>query len=593
MKCEICEIGCQIPNNGTGKCGMYVNKNDVLTERFPDNYLVVVPSEIESMPMVHYYPKAKFLQVCTIGCNFRCSGCVSWVLTENLDSINDALVNMPPEAIVKKALDEKCSGVMFCFNEPAVSFFTFKKIASLARENNLLVGCATNGYFTENAFKDLLNHIDFINIGIKGCSNETYQKFGAETPSPVLRNLEISCNSNVFTEVAAVYVKGYEDEVKELAWRVAGISEDIPFQLMRFIPFASADIDDEPSIKEAETLCEEIKNILNFVYLFNSPGTDYLNTYCPECGKIIIRRGFNGPMCAHVMDHNTDGKCECGYKLPVKGEFARETDLQVLGYFGGYKTIHCLESIQTVLAFLREFDTGVISKVLQEILKTNYIKGLYERTKKIDGYLDTIDHYAILAGRKNEAAELRSFIEKYVSIVESSTKGVGRPTVYFSLGHPQIAVFGDKFECNLVELAGGYCVNKDIERDQTPGITIKKEVFNNLNPDIIFIMGGIGYPVEDFYSHCAKNRLDVKALKEKKVYHLHPYRTAGSPDWILGLLQIANIIHPEIFNFDVKTLADEFYNKFLGIEFSEKHNRSVVHPSMFKKKDENINSQIC
>lgn len=581
MQCNICENSCDIAENGTGLCGMYTNDGGIQVERYPDQYLVVVPSAIESMPMLHYHPGAKFLQICTIGCNFRCSGCVSWILTESVDSIDGALSGMNPEEVVAKARNEGCSGIMFCFNEPAVSFFTFKRLAALARENNLLVGCATNAYFSEQSFLDLLKHIDFINIGIKGCTDKTYAKFGAASASPIFRNLGLSVESGVFTEVAAVYVKGCENEVLETAKRVASISRDIPFQVMRFIPLATADISDEPTIREAETLCEDAKRLLNYVYLFNSPGTRHLNTYCPDCGKIIVRRGFNGPMCAHVAYYRDNGTCGCGIRPPFTGAFENAGGAQALGFYGGYKVIYSLESIQTVLAFLGERDPAVVSSVLHRILETEFIEGLYQRTKQIDAYLDTVDHYARLAGRTAEARSLRDYIEHYVSIIRNATKGVVRPSVYFTLGHPLIAVFGDKFECNLVEVAGGRCVNKDLERDDTPGMTIAEETLDRINPDMILITGAMDYPADDAYDFCVKHGLHIKAVRDRKIYNLHPYSTAGRPDWILGLLRIANIIHPEIFDFELQAIADDFYERFLGVKLhSSRHSRSVAHPQV-------------
>lgn len=583
MHCAICENSCNIGENKTGICGMYTNSDDRLIEKYPDQYLVVVPSEIESMPMLHYHPGGKFLQICTIGCNFRCSGCVSWILTESIDSIQGALHKMSPEGIVAKALDEGCSGIMFCFNEPAVSFFTFKKIASLARGSNLLVGCATNAYFTEQSFQDLLRHIDFINIGIKGCTDETYSQFGAASAAPIFRNLKLSVESGVFTEVAAVYVKGYESEVLETARRVASLSRDIPFQVMRFMPLAAADISQEPSIREAEILCEEIRKLLRYVYLFNSPGTPHLNTWCPECGELLVRRGFNGPMCAHVTEHTDGGICGCGFRPPFAGAFETSEGAQVLGYYGGYKVILSLESIRTVLAFLGERDPAVIASVLHRILKTEFIAGLYQRTKQIDAYLDTVDHYANLAGRSVEARGLREYVEHYVSIIGNAVKGVDRPSVYFALGHPLIAVFGDKFECNLVELAGGRCVNKEIDHDDTPGMTIPEMTLMMLDPEIILITGAIDYPASDFHDFCMKHGIDIKAVRDKKIHHMYPYSTAGRPDWILGLLHMANIIHPEIFDFEMKTLADEFYERFLGVKLhSARRGRSVAHPEVLK-----------
>ncbi len=52
------------------------------------------------------------------------------------------------------------------------------------------------------------------------------------------------------------------------------------------------------------------------------------------------------------------------------------------------------------------------------------------------------------------------------------------------------------------------------------------------------------------------------------------------PDWILGLMQIANILHLELFSFNMKSLADEFYDRFLGVRLSSvRHGRSLAHPA--------------
>jgi len=573
---------------------MYTNNAGIQTEKYPDQYLVVVPSEIESMPMLHYHPGGTFLQVCTIGCNFKCGGCVSWVLTESVDSIRGALHPMGPDDVVARAQADGCRGIMFCFNEPAISFFTFKRLASRARQQGLLVGCATNAYFTEKAFRELLQHIDFINIGIKGCTDETYARLGASSVAPVFRNLKLSIESGVATEVAAVYVRGKEDEVRETAQRVASLSQDIPFQVMRFIPLATADRTGEPSVREAESLCQEVGNLLRYVYLFNSPGTTHLNTRCPECGEIVVTRGFNGPMCSHVTDHRDNGICVCGYRPPFTGTLENDGGVPVLGYFGGYKTISSLESIQTVLAFLGERNPTVMASVLQNILETGFIKGLYERTKRIDSWLDTVDHYAELAGRTSEAKRLRAYTERYVSLVIERTVGVDRPSVYFSLGHPLIAVFGDKFECNLVEIAGGQCVNMKIERDDTPGMTISVETLNRLEPEIILTTGALGYPQKDFLDVCQKSGLDVRAVRQGKIRSMSPYRSSGRPDWILGLLHMANIIHPELFSFDMKTLADEFYTEFLGVTLgSGRRSRSIAHPRILESRAESSAEVAC
>ncbi|MDR3555432.1 MAG: hypothetical protein P4L55_11805 [Syntrophobacteraceae bacterium] len=134
-----------------------------------------------------------------------------------------------------------------------------------------------------------------------------------------------------------------------------------------------------------------------------------------------------------------------------------------------------------------------------------------------------------------------------------------KPAVYYSLGHPLIAMFEDKLESRLVETAGGRLVNGLLERDYRPGITISKEQFCKLSPDIIIVHGFTAWPVEDFMDYCHENGLDAPAVREGRIFHLHPYRASASPDWILGLLRLANILHPRIFHFDLRKEADDFH----------------------------------
>jgi hypothetical protein len=81
-----------------------------------------------------------------------------------------------------------------------------------------------------------------------------------------------------------------------------------------------------------------------------------------------------------------------------------------------------------------------------------------------------------------------------------------------------------------------------------------------------------------------KHGLDVKAVRDGRIYNMYPYSTAGRPDWILGLMRMADIIQPELFGFDTKARADEFYERFLGVKLnSTRRGRSIAHPEVLKK----------
>ena len=183
-------------------------------------------------------------------------------------------------------------GIAFLMNDPIASFQTFIKVSEVAKANGLLVGCSSNTYFTEASLNKIAKYLDFINIGFKGMSDETYFKCGGSTVKPVLRNMKLLHKRGVHIEVSCMYSNSNKEEVLELAKNIGEISADIPLQIMRFIPLEGADCSLEPSIKAAEELQKQLRQLLNYVYLFNSPGTDLLNTYCPKCGELIYKRDF-------------------------------------------------------------------------------------------------------------------------------------------------------------------------------------------------------------------------------------------------------------------------------------------------------------
>ena len=149
MLCTICERGCRLAPGHTGACGLYEEEHGEVKERFPDRYLVACPISIETMPVLHFFPGGKFLQVSTAGCNFDCPGCISTVIVREMDSRSTALRHLPPERVVELAEKNECLGIVFLMNDPLASLPTFLRLATLAKSRGLRIGCATNGYFTE------------------------------------------------------------------------------------------------------------------------------------------------------------------------------------------------------------------------------------------------------------------------------------------------------------------------------------------------------------------------------------------------------------------------------------------------------------
>ncbi len=557
---------------------MYAIEGDKIVERFPCNYFTMLPISIETVPILHFHPRGKFLQVCTIGCNFKCEGCVSEIIASRLVS-GKKNGGMSNDQVIKKALEEDCIGIVFCLNDPIVSFFTFKDLARKAKENDLFIGCSTNGYFAESALKELIPLIDFVNVGIKGFSDERYISCGVKSSEPVFRNLKLLNESDVHVEVSTIYIKGSEDEVINTAKYVFSLSKDIPFQIMRFVPFGDAVPQIEPTIRDAEILCDKLRQDLTYVYLFNSPGTEYLNTVCPECGQVIFQREFFGPMGSRTIAYLPEGKCECSVPDLFRGYISKKNHHEP-GFMGGYRLTRALEMIHAILICLGIRDDRKLAEIWLNVMETGYLEELHTSSQNLDSYFDVIEHFAALADKKREGMELVDYMKEKLDLIRSGVKNTGRPRVYYSMGYPLFALNGERIENNLVEAAGGESVNQLIKREGKPGVNISQEEFAEMNPEFIFISGFLSTPVSDSYDYCEKHGLSADAVKSRQIYGLRPSWDFGSPRWILGLMYIANKLHPDIFDFDIEKEANRFYEKFYGFSFDpSRQNRSFYGAS--------------
>lgn len=585
MKCGICEISCSVVEGKTGACGRYINDGGNMRELFPDSYLVVCPISAETMPVMNFYPGAKFLQISTAGCNFGCSGCVATVCAKEMDADSSAMKKILPEQIVARAFAEDCIGIAFLMNDPLASYHTFLNVAKLAKSKGLLTGCSSNGYFTEESLNELSEHLDFINIGIKGLSDDDYKSCGAPSYQPVLRNIRLFHEKGVHVETACMHKKGEEETVIRIAEAVAAVSADIPLQVMRFIPLDDADIAGEPSVAESEKLHDSLKIILDYVYLFNSPGTKCIDTLCPACGELIFERDFYGPMGSKLryihIGHDEKNCPKCGHALKIVGKISKKS-FNENDFEGGYPFTRALEIIEGTLAAIGVRDKKQVIKCWEDTLKEGGLQRFHGNIQSFDKYSDTIKYFGKLTGQETGANNLTDYMRSKIEIIQNGLINVkNKPTVYYVMSSPLFALESGRLENWLAEMAGGVSINNGMECSGRPGMKISADRLNSLNPDVIFISSFMNTEIDEFYSACEKSGIKTAAVENKRIYnHKAPCFDFGSPRWILGLMHIANCLHPEIFGFDIEKEASEFYKRFYGIEYRQNEvNRSFAKPS--------------
>ena len=575
LRCHICENACPIPPGGIGRCGRYENRDGVVSELYPDVYLLACPIRIETMPILHFHPGARFLQVSTIGCNFDCPGCISAVIVREMHPQSAALQQHSPEQIVEKAISQGCRGIVFLMNDPLAAFETFLAVAVLAKEKGLYVGCSSNGYFSEESVKRMLPVLDFINIGIKGLSDESYHACsGYKGFPPVLRNIKMLHQGGVHVEIACIHKKDNAEELLELCSIIRGISPAIPLQVMRFIPLEGADPGLEPLIRETEALGRRMRDVLRHVYVFNSPGTRELDTVCPQCGETVLGRDFYGPMGARLKDwaQKIPGQpaCPgCDQLVDIRGD-VHGTDFREKDFQGGYPFTRALEIVESILIAMGVESKSEVVRVWDHLLCNNGMHDLHHDIQRVDKYLCMIRRFGALVHREASADALAGYLEeKVVEVRAVCDKRTSRPRVYYAMGKPQFCIKGERFENHLVEICNGVSVNREIEVRGRPGATIDLGILEQLNPEIIFISAFISNSPEDFYDECVEKGLRVDAVRNRRI-HTAPIPSSdfGGPKWILGLMHIANELSEGECPFDINREAAEFYERFYGTSFN-------------------------
>ena len=576
MQCKVCEIGCEINEHSRGRCGTYVKKGGSIIQSPEIGYMGGYPISVETIPMLHFHPSAKFLQVFSTGCNFECQGCVARLLASNRSF---GWPTLSPTQVVAKALEQECQGVVSTLNEPAANYYIFRELAVQAKENSLLVGCSTNCYFTEETLEELGGLIDFVNVGVKGYSNSIYRTCGAKSSTPVFRNIAGLLEMGVHVETSVVYSRRNEADVLQAARTLSKVSSEIPLQLMRFIPFGDTPLEQEPSIGDAERLCRAIREHMDHVYLFNSPGTELLHTYCPQCGSLLAEREFHGPMGCRLLKPWTDYACRCGHNVQVKGTAASE-NFSEAGFMGGYRISRAFGMVHAALICMGIFDEGKLLEVWREVSDAETLMKMHRLIQQPCSYLEFIRLIAKKAGAEYQGEELASFLGKRMESVLSIAAENGDHSVYYCMGSPLFALNAGRMENNLVTFAGGKSINKVLQREGKPGVNVSPAFINEHNPQTIFISGFLSRPLDEFYGLCRHYGIEADAIKEQRIYAIPPIWDFGSPRWILGLLYIADKIHPGKLGIDIKKEADEFYRRFYGMSFEDASpNRSFHRPS--------------
>ncbi len=324
-QCLTCERRCKIGNGKSGFCKTRINKDGEIYSIVNGLIPAISINPIEKKPLYHFYPGSIALTVGTYGCNFSCFWCQNHHLSKTnpltVSQIASSDEGLSPKRLIEIGLSKKCNGTSISFNEPTLLFEYSLDVFKLAKENGLYNTYVTNGYMTENVLRDLVDAgLNAMNIDLKGDFNMVQKYCGADVEF-VWRNAKLAKKLGVHVEITTLLIQDFnskEEIVRKIAQRIYDeIGELTPYHISRFFPhYKSSDYNlSEPTpievLYNAYNIAKDVG--LKFVYLGNMPTTDYDNTYCPKCSKLVIERKILGIKELFV---DLNGNCKyCGFPI--------------------------------------------------------------------------------------------------------------------------------------------------------------------------------------------------------------------------------------------------------------------------------------
>jgi pyruvate formate lyase activating enzyme len=318
-QCQTCSHYCILEPGQRGICGVRENIDGKIYALNYEKAIAINIDPIEKKPFYHFLPGSYSLSIATVGCNFRCLNCQNWDISQGFKSVKEIPgEKISPKEIVEMALKHKISSISYTYTDPIAFLEYALDTMKIAKENGLKNNWVTNGYFSKEAFDLIYKYLDAANVDLKGFSEDFYKKICGGRLEPVLENLKRLKEKNIWVEVTTLVIPTLNDDEetfeKIARWIYENLGSETPWHVSQFcgaISWKLQHIPDTP-VETLERAIEIGKKVgLKYVYIGNIPGHKAENTYCPQCGELVINR-----INYHIHRYDKNGKCpKCGEDL--------------------------------------------------------------------------------------------------------------------------------------------------------------------------------------------------------------------------------------------------------------------------------------
>jgi pyruvate formate lyase activating enzyme len=331
IRCFACGHCCPIFEGQPGVCKVRFNQGGKLY--VPWGYVGGVQCDpIEKKPFFHAYPGALAYSFGMLGCDLHCSYCQNWVTSQALrdpHAISPPLAAEPAQ-LVRDAQRHGAPVLVSTYNEPLITSEWAVAIFREAKAAGLVTAYVSNGNGTPQVLDYIRPWVDLYKVDLKGFNDRHYRELGGRL-QPILDTVRSLYAMGIWLEIVTLLIPGVNDsadELQRLTAFLAEISPLIPWHVTAFHRDYKL-TDPRDTTPEDLLRAAEIGRQagLRYIYAGNLPGEvgDLENTYCHQCGKLLIARYGYYITGYHL---SPEGACP-GCSTAIPGRWAREFQGQI------------------------------------------------------------------------------------------------------------------------------------------------------------------------------------------------------------------------------------------------------------------------
>lgn len=195
-----------------------------------------------------------------------------------------------------------------------------------------------------------------------------------------------------------------------------------------------------------------------------------------------------------------------------------------------------------------------------------------------------------LLGREEKAEKLAAFVDKTIKMAETNAAKIPedqKVSVLYGTGTTGLACNAEgSVQSIVIDMIGAknaVVIPEDEISNAGGGNIISMEQLYVFDPDVIILAPGGPYS----NLSTAAEWSQIEAVKNGKYYEIpgEPYNWMSGPpsvNSILGVWWLGNLVYPDLYDYDMKEVAKEYYSLFYDYDLSDEEAAAMLANSSLK-----------